>query len=681
MVITSVELTPDNKAAISTALSPFVLCDRDIYGAQDLEGLLSRFPAIERSHFKLWLTSTSVIERVLHNAELCRTDFQVDRIRGKLPVFVQSAAFPRAMRMLDRKRIVIISGVPGIGKTTLAEMLLYSHLEQGYEPVVIRAEIAEGQKFFRPDAKRIYYYDDFLGQIFLRDRPEYLGRNQDVALVEFMDMVLRSAHGRFILTTREHILSSALQASERLAQSAALKHRCVLELRDYSFGHRARILYNHLYFSQLGRAHKKAILERDFFLKIIKHEHFNPRLIEWVATEARTREVPPRKYRGYITRLLQAPHEIWNHAFRNQISDAARHILFAAYTLGDSVDVVDLEPVFNALHRYRAARYHRPIAPGDFNAALHEMDGAFLVYRAGRAGWLNPSIREFVASVMLADRDTGEDLIASAIRFKQLANLWALSESAQESTLRLVITERSGLLRQAIGRDLSGPSIRWEKTPSGACSTYIDMEVEHRVAFAVKAAESLQSTDLVDAGIAAAEHLVVGWEDTDPDFGAVLRLLEEIDESAWVLAHGGTEVYCRIIAALLNHLRCARAADWLALFRSTDRSNQWSDANRSRLKEAFHRYRVHGVYSDTRRSIADNEMNELIASLSELGRRFDVNFRYEIEQLNEAIANQEETRIPLSSSAKASEGGQEPDSQIVNDEDVRQMFGTLIDDE
>jgi hypothetical protein len=94
-------------------------------------------------------------------------------------------------------------------------------------------------------------YDDFLGQIFLKDRSEYLGRNQDAALVDFIEMVQQSPSAKFILTTREHILRSALQVSERLAQSVLLQHRCVLELRDYSYGDKARILYNHLYFSDL----------------------------------------------------------------------------------------------------------------------------------------------------------------------------------------------------------------------------------------------------------------------------------------------------------------------------------------------------------------------------------------------------------------------------------------------
>jgi len=257
VVATSVGLTPANKGEIVAAMKPFIRSTGDILGAQDLEGLLSRHPSIEKANFKLWLTSTSVLERVLHNAEQCRTDFEIERIRRKLPLFVQNNAFPRAKGILDQTRVVVISGVPGIGKTTLAEMLLYAHLEQGYQPIVIEGDIARGRKFFKSSAKQIFYYDDFLGQTFLGDRKEYLGRNEDAAIVDFAEMIQRSEHGRFILTTREHILRNALQLSEKFARSPLFEHRCVIELRDYSYAQKARILYNHLYFSDLPQSYGK----------------------------------------------------------------------------------------------------------------------------------------------------------------------------------------------------------------------------------------------------------------------------------------------------------------------------------------------------------------------------------------------------------------------------------------
>jgi hypothetical protein len=188
VVATSVALTPANKDEIVAALAPYVKSTGDIIGADDIEGRLARHPEVERRNFKLWLTSTEVLERVLHNAELCQTDFEIDRIRRKLPLFVQSAAYPRAVQLLDDTRIVIVSGAPGIGKTTLAETLLYAYLEQGYEPVKIQGEIIEGRRVFKPTVKQIFYYDDFLGQTFLGDRKEYLGRNEDVAIVNICDL-------------------------------------------------------------------------------------------------------------------------------------------------------------------------------------------------------------------------------------------------------------------------------------------------------------------------------------------------------------------------------------------------------------------------------------------------------------------------------------------------------------
>jgi len=261
VVATSVSLTPGNKDDIVTALQPFILNVRDILGADDIEGLLSRHPDVERANFKLWLTSTTVLDRILHNATLCQTDFEVDRLRRKLPLFVKSDAYSRATEILNQSRIVVITGPPGIGKTTLAEMILYAHIEDRYEPVAIKAEIAEAKNLFKSARKQIFYYDDFLGQTFLGDRQEYLGRNQDAVMVDFMEMVRRSPQSRFILTTREHILSGALQVSERLAHSPLLEHRCILELGDYSFGHRARLLYNHLYFSDLPQEYKDKVLK------------------------------------------------------------------------------------------------------------------------------------------------------------------------------------------------------------------------------------------------------------------------------------------------------------------------------------------------------------------------------------------------------------------------------------
>jgi Restriction endonuclease len=681
IVVTSVALSPGNKDEIVRALHPFVINVNDVVGAGDLEGLLSRHPAVERANFKLWLTSTSVIERVLHNAEICHTEFEIARIQRKVPLFVQSDAFPRAMRLLDESRVAVISGAPGIGKSTLAEMLLYTHLEQGYEPVVIQADIAEGKKFFRPDARRIFYYDDFLGQFFLGDRGEYFGRNQDMAVVDFIEMVRNSSHSRFVLTTREHLLQSALLLSERLARSSILGDRCILELRDYNYAHKARILYNHLYFSGLPQAYKDAMLVDDFFLKVIGHQHFSPRLIEWLSTGLREREVPADEYRKYVSSLLQSPHEIWMHAFRNQLSNAARHMLLIFYTLGEYIDTVDLEPAFRAFHRHRAGKYNQEINPGDFRNALQELDGAFLSCRSGHASYLNPSIREFVASVVSDDRDTVDDILVSASRFKQIVNLCRLADARPASALARFLSENRLALRTSLARLLYGPSMRWEKSTTGLRGYFVDTGEESRIEFLAEMAESQESTELCQLVRDASVRLIAHWSGHVPDFSAVHRLLQGIAEQTWFLKNGGGhEIYLNLLHGMLEHIRFASAADWLQLLALPDEAVAWTAEDQSRLDVNFKVYCGSGIDEDRRNCSTVDEMSELVDSLTELGKRTGKDFSDDIEGLSESIAEREERR------SAPTRGGNIPTTKeissvapIMTDNDARQMFSTLRD--
>jgi Restriction endonuclease len=66
ILVVTTPLTPHRKGLLLELLSPHVLTESDILGKEDLENLLGLHPSVERKHIKLWLTSTSVLEEVLH---------------------------------------------------------------------------------------------------------------------------------------------------------------------------------------------------------------------------------------------------------------------------------------------------------------------------------------------------------------------------------------------------------------------------------------------------------------------------------------------------------------------------------------------------------------------------------------------------------------------------------------
>ena len=78
--MTSLPLNPADKAKIQQVFRSYIMSSDDIFGSNDLNNLLGRNKDIETQHFKLWLSSAAVLERVLYNAVKVQSDFDVARI-------------------------------------------------------------------------------------------------------------------------------------------------------------------------------------------------------------------------------------------------------------------------------------------------------------------------------------------------------------------------------------------------------------------------------------------------------------------------------------------------------------------------------------------------------------------------------------------------------------------------
>jgi hypothetical protein len=204
--VTSRRLTAANKTKLRAELGPYVSCNADIVGEDDLRLLLGEHPEVERRHIKLWMPSSAGLQALLRAAVGSRARTLARDIERSLPLWVPIAAFNEGREMLRDHGVCVIAGVAGIGKTTLAKMLVGDAIDAGFELVVVSADIEEAWSVHDPSVRQIIYYDDFLGRTALEPR---LGRNEDDRLVGFIGLAGRSATTRFVLTTREHILRHA----------------------------------------------------------------------------------------------------------------------------------------------------------------------------------------------------------------------------------------------------------------------------------------------------------------------------------------------------------------------------------------------------------------------------------------------------------------------------------------
>jgi hypothetical protein len=275
-----------------------------------------------------------------------------------------------------------------------------------------------------PKSKQVFYFDDFLGKTAL----DKLQKNEDQRLVELMEEVAENSNWRFILTTREYILNIARQRYEAFAHPPVEFRMCVINLSDYTRPARAKILYNHIFFSDLPKEYKLTLLEERAYDRILEHRNYNPRVIEHMTQARHAVAVAPTLYLSEFVESLDKPTRIWEHAFLHQISEAARHLLFALTTLADDTKLEILEEAFRTFYESRRQRFGFPTKPGDWVDALRELDGNFI--KTGRIGkdivvsFHNPSIRDFMEQFLEKSDGDVLDLLRGAHFYDQYVALW-----------------------------------------------------------------------------------------------------------------------------------------------------------------------------------------------------------------------------------------------------------------
>lgn len=392
-LITSLPLSKLNKTQIKNIFGDYIEQEDQILGKEDLNDLLKKHNHVERTHYKLWASSTAVLETILNADVLGTSRYKVEEINRNSKKYVITESHHEAIHMLDEKGSIIISGLPGIGKTTLADQICRNYLAQGFEFYYIEDSISNIEKVYNEERTQIFYFDDFLGSNYL----EALHNSEDSKIAAFIRRVERNKTKRFILTSRTNILNQGKRLSTAFEMQNIQRNEYELILENLKSIDKAKILYNHIFFSNLSEDFINELYLDERYRVIINHKDFNPRIISFITDSQRLTEIKKEEYWFYIETVLKDPSQIWGNVFDRQTDGLSKEIISVVVLNKGEIEENKLKEIYHKLCHKADVDNLRT-----FNFVMKALTGSLVNRNISRNSvnytLFNPSIADYIVS-------------------------------------------------------------------------------------------------------------------------------------------------------------------------------------------------------------------------------------------------------------------------------------------
>lgn len=422
ILFTSLPLSPADKDKILAASQGLINSPGQIYGYDDIENLLNKHGKVFRKTTKLWITSLDVLGRILKNNIDGRSEYSAEAIKNSIRKFVKTTDFPKAKEKLRKLKFLIIKGEPGVGKTTLANILAYHAMADGCE--LTKAEsIDEIETALKPEGKQIFILDDFLGSNFLNIYNENTNGERISKLIE---RIIKIEGKYIILTSRTTILNKAYSTLQKLESPANKLAEFEVIVESYTTLDKGKILYNHLYDSKAPKEHFFEVSKNNNYLKIIKHKNFNPRIMEFICLKENLSDITHENYIDFIFEQLNNPEKIWKNPFQYQLDDEGRFIVESLFSLGNRASKTTLEAAYEGRVRYEIKNngFQRKHIP--FEDHLRTLSGSFVNLYSSQnditCRLFTPAIADFLIAHLRANKESRISIYNSAIFSEQLSD-------------------------------------------------------------------------------------------------------------------------------------------------------------------------------------------------------------------------------------------------------------------
>lgn len=441
----SIDLKEDKINEIVRLFAPYLKSSSDILRPKQLNSMLGRHDDVERRHYKLWLSSSNVLKTILNSRVKNYTSLIKEEIEDTLKLYSPTPSFGVAMNTLKENGFIIIAGQPGVGKTTLANVMSYYLLGDGdfKELIALPQDIHEAVEMMskNPKKKQLFVFDDFLGSNYLDQK---LSRHEDSVFRTLISHIQRLKKNKaLIMTTREYILHQAQQSVDVFKDTDFERAEYIVNLSDYDITTKAKILYNHIAVSDIPEEHLRYFIEKKIYRTLVKHRAYSPRLIGSVNKQRLWEGRTPEAFCDKLIDLFDHPWSLYEDVFENKIGQAERDILLVMMSIGKSI-------LFEHLHR-AVVSFDEKYMEIHLKKAVDILDGTFLRTTKNKddkviVSFLNPTIEDFLLHYYSTHHYTLQRLIQSAVYLNQIVSPFTFKKSSSSIDIRSALGRAGPIL-------------------------------------------------------------------------------------------------------------------------------------------------------------------------------------------------------------------------------------------
>ena len=339
---------------------------------------------------------------------------------------------------------------------------------------------------------------------------------------------------------------------------------------------------------------------------------------------------------------LNDPARIWEHAFRHQISEAARHILLVLTTLDNDTTLENVEQAFSKFYELRRKRFGFSTSPNDWLDGLEELDGNFI--RTSKVGknivvsFHNPSVRDFMEQYLEKSEADSIDLLRGAQFYEQYRHLWVGLRGRPYPG----ITQAEKEFLKTLASDLRGPSSRTIRIENHGATIGVKPwppSNESRAEFFILVADELDERPAAAMADLLLQSLSTSWKEGSADREDLVRLLDKL------MARGLTTENPVFVAARQCLLSPSETIDDFraaAKFCETN-TDVVADADRDALKVQFLEF-ASSYASDWDVDSDPDWLREIAGDLEGIGDRLGGDVQQYTQELYEKAAEIESER-------------------------------------